>query len=67
MALIEMAKPDFPEGADAESRIRRIEDYLFKLDEQLRYLFTHIDEENMTDDLRALIGRPAEEGGRQDA
>lgn len=67
MALIEMAKPDFPEGAETEKRIRRIEDYLFKLDEQLRYLFTHIDEENMTDDLRALIGRPAEEGGRQDA
>ena len=63
MALIEMAKPDFRENDDTEARIKRIENYLFMLDEQLRYMFTHIDEENMTDDLRAIMTRQLSDGG----
>lgn len=63
MAIIEFAKPDFRENEDAEARIKRIENYLYRLDENLRYMFKHVDEENMTDDLRARLMRQNTDGG----
>lgn len=65
MALIEMAKPDFRGNDDPETRIKRIENYLFMLDEQLRYMFTHIDEENMTDDLRQMLMQQMQGGNNE--
>ena len=40
--------PDFPDIKDSES-LARIEQYLAKLQRQLKYQFAHIDEGNIQD------------------
>lgn len=47
MAKINLTQLGSMQGMDNDQAIRRIESYLFTLNEQLRYELTHIDEDNM--------------------
>ena len=47
MAKINLTPLSNVQGLDNDQAIRRIESYLFQLNEQLRYELTHIDEDNM--------------------
>jgi|GEM_PF-6189673 len=56
--------PNIPDGWEVTKKdMRAIKEHLYELHEVIRYLFSHIDTENLTDELAAKI----EEGGANEA
>jgi hypothetical protein len=56
MAQLNLSLPSF-QGLDLsdEKQLRKLTSYLYKLDEQLRYVLNNLGEENLSDSLRAII------------
>ena len=50
MAVFDLALPRISDGdLDDEKQRRRIMNYLYKLDEQLRYVLNNLDADNLTE------------------
>lgn len=56
MAQLNLSLPSF-QGLDLsdEKQLRKLTSYLYRLDEQLRYVLNNLGEENLSDSLRAII------------
>lgn len=62
MALLNLSLPNFSEAdLNDEKQRRRIMNYLVKLDEQLRFVLSNLDEENVTETFRTEIIKAARE------
>lgn len=62
MALLNLSLPNFNEAdLSDEKQRRRIMNYLVKLDEQLRFVLSNLDEENVTETFRTEIIKAARE------
>lgn len=61
MATINLTPPSF-QGVDLndERQVRKLYAYLYKLDEQLRYVLSNLGEENLSDSLRSVINTNVE-------
>lgn len=55
MALFDLKLPNVDASGDSEKQLKKIISYLYKLDEQLRYVLCNLDSDNMGDAFRAVI------------
>ena len=55
MALLDLNIPSFKGDLSDEKAMRRLTSYLYKLDEQLRFVLSNLGEDNLSDSLRAVI------------
>lgn len=64
MAVFDLALPRISDGdLDDEKQRRRIMNYLYKLDEQLRYVLNNLDADNLTETFLAEISTAGAGGG----
>lgn len=57
--MLFMNRPPELKGDDVKKSIRQLQSWLYQLNEQLRYAFTHLDEENLSPSVTEPLGEVA--------